>query len=303
MTNIGKKILVMLTAIFLSALLLSGSARNLANLQMLSIIQGNRDEQLNPSASLYLQGIAAFEKQKYARAVSLFGRAKSVDSSLIRWYLAKAYNGSGDWLLALDLLDTNVAAEQDLYASILFDNLPDLTAKEQQEWEQRIRHNYPGLILPYARHLLNRQQYKKAEKWARLTPNYSNSVLAQLVVGESLLRGGYSPEAEEVFRLAYEQHHTAESAYWYGRTLRFNGKPELAVPVLEEAIRKKQSNTVSWYLRELGLAYAEVGRCSRAMSALDRALQRDPRVENSRRVEAARDKVVQICPVQAVESE
>jgi hypothetical protein len=297
MIDIGKKILVILTAIFLSAPLLKGSARNLANLQMLSIIQGNLNEQLNPKASSYLQGIAAFEKQNYSCAVSLFGKAKSVDSSLIRWYLAKAHSKNGDWLLALDLLDVEKTAERALYADILFDNFSDLTAQEQQKWEDRIRYDYPELILPYARHLLSNQQYKEAEKWARLTPDYSESVIAQLVVGQSLLRGGNSSKAEVVFRSAYEQHHSAESAYWYGRTLRFNHKPELAIPVLEEAVRKKQSNTVSWYLCELGLAYAEVGRCNEAMSALDRALQQDPHVENSRRVEAAREKVVQVCPV------
>jgi hypothetical protein len=58
--------------------------------------------------------------------------------------------------------------------------------------------------------------------------------------------------------------------------------------ILEEAVQKEQGSIVSWYLREFGLAYAQVRRCGEAYAAFDSALQSDKSIANVERIAAAR---------------
>jgi len=222
--------------------------------------------------------------------------AGAMDTWLVHWHLIQAESHVVGWQEALAKLDLSVPQELGLYASILFEHLPTLSPKEQTAWKRRIRQEHKELIVPYAAYLRSSGQYEQADIWAKLAPDYANSRDAQLTVGISYFyRSGGTAEAERIFQSIYFQFGGAEAAYWYGRTLTYNGKPELAIPLLEEAVNNSQTSIVSWYLRDLGTAYAQVGRCAEADSAFNRSLQRDTSTANVERIQAGRDALSIVC--------
>ena len=281
-------------AMLLMPLLLQRLTDNLVNLRLLSSLWQEK-EALLLNGSSYLQGVVAFQQQRYTQAIMWLRRATSADPALVRWYLAQAQNKNGDWQTALGVLDLRVPAELRLSAIILFEHLPALPPEEQARWQQRIRQEYPEMLVLYAAHLLTTQQFDQAEEWAKLTPDYAQSVDAQMIVGRSYFYTGRMAEAEAVFQSIYTQLPVCATAYWYGRVLAYNGKLQMAIPLLEEAVQETQDSVVSWYLLELGGVYAQVGRCAEARAAFELALQRDMSVENAERIAAARANMVESC--------
>jgi tetratricopeptide (TPR) repeat protein len=269
--------------------------RNIVNHRLLlAIIRGNTIP--SDLGSAYLTAVMNYRQGRYAEALTSLKQATNPDPVLIRWFLARAQNGVGDWESALNTLDMQNPAEMRLYADILFNQMKNLTPQEQAEWEAKlIRH--PDLILLYAAYLLAQSDFMGAEVWAKRVPDYGNNISAQMIVGKSYFyREGGRPKAEQIFRSIYEADPDGENAYWYGRTLAYNSQTEKAVQILLEAIQKATNNTIeAIYWVDLGTIYAHSERCTEAQTALENALQKDagPRIVS--RVEAARQAFPPIC--------
>jgi len=297
------------TALLLAvtALLLTGMAGrhrlsdNWANLQIVSAILRGKEAQLT-DGSFYLRGVAAFQHEQYSESVMWLQKANAQRSNtLVRWHLAQALNRNGKWHIALDLLDTQVPVEREIHSVILlelFEDISALSPPEQAEWHQRIRQEYPDLILPYANYLLDTHHFLQARKWAKLSPDYTQSANAQMIIGWSYFYINSFAEAEVAFRSAYRLSPSGITAFAYGRTLLYESKLREAIPFLEEAVQvESSSSALAWYLSELGVAYARVGRCAEAVTAFEQALEYDPRIENVERITKAQTRSVGACEI------
>jgi len=242
---------------------------NVANSQLLfAVVQQQHANQ--PYASTYLQGVAAYRQEQYTAALSLLQQATGPSAELIRWHVGQVLDKKGDWLEALDMLNVQEPIERQLHASILLEHLPTLPPGERDRWELELRQKYPDAITQYAAILLGRQQFAEAEEWARLTPDYEQSVVAQLLVGQTLFyRSGSMPQAKRVFKAAHERFATAQTAYWYGRTLSYLGDPAAAISVFEGVMEQGGPRSCSvWFPLELAANCARVSRCEDAWAVI-----------------------------------
>lgn len=285
------------TVLLLVAMFIPGSPfrRNIANLRIVSDVMKQKKSEPPSAASPYLQGVYNFKQGRYPEAVALLQQVIPRNIP-VRWYLAQVLSKTGDWNASLHVFDPSLDSERKLYADLLFEFLPTLSMDKQKQWQQRMVLDYPDLIIPYAGHLLAKNEYGQAQVWARLTPNYAKSVEAQSIVGQAYFYTSQYTEAEKIFRSAYEQLPGHSTLYWYGRTLLFEGKADLAIPLLQHAVQLAKGDTISaWYLGDLGIAYGQLGNCIDANAALDHALELDRRPTQVQRIESLRDSLPITC--------
>jgi len=291
------QMLSLTTALLLVAMFIPSSPfhRNIANLRIISDVMNQKKSEPPSVASPYLQGVYYFKQGRYPKAITLLQQVIP-RNILVRWYLAQALSKTGDWNASLLIFDPSLASERKLYADVLFEFLPTLSMDKQDQWQQKMVFEYPDLIIPYASHLLAKNEYGQAQAWAKLTPNYAKSVEAQSIVGQTYFYTSQYMEAEKVFRAAYEQFPGHSTLYWYGRTLLFEGKADLAIPLLQHAVQLANGDIISaWYLGDLSTAYGQLGNCTDANAALDHALELDRRPTQVQRIESLRDSLLTAC--------
>ncbi len=285
----------------LASLLVAGRAAcpilitNVANVRLMSL---TREDDLleEDQASAYLKGVVYLKHGLYFQAVEALSSTQSPNPLLVNWYLAQAQEKVGNWQIALSLLDENVPAHMKLYISVLVKHLNELPSEQQGIWLEKVK-QHPDMMVQFAAQLLAEAQYEQVAEWIVQIPDYGKSTDALLILGQSYFyRSGGVERAEATFRLAYQLLPDAITAYWYGRSMAYTGKPDQALPLLREAVAKASSRSdAAWYLLALGGTQAQLEHCREARDAYDQALEMDPSPENVQRVSAARASLSQVC--------
>ena len=269
--------------------LTAGFRRIVLNMEDLEILRSvMRDGEISESrGSPFMKGMLALHQMNYGAAVGWFQGADPCRSS-VRFYLATAQGKISDSPIDVKCGDLRKVGERTLCAAILAEELRSLSKDKQEVLRQCTQEKYPDSMVSFAGYFLGKQLFSSAATWARLSPQYPESHEAKIIAGSGYFYEGKVEEAEKSFRGAYMQAPDSLSAYWYGRTLDVSGKSALAIPLLEEAVRKAPNGFASWCLRELGIAYGHVGRYADAISVFDRALLLDKSRPNTDRIAAAR---------------
>ena len=285
----------------LTTLLLAGRAAspilttNVANVRLMSL---TREDDLleEDQASAYLRGVVYLKHGLYSQAVEALNSTQSPNPLLVNWYLAQAQEKVGNWQIALSLLNENVPAHMKLYISILVKHLKELPLEQQDIWLEKVK-QYPDMMVQFAAQLLAEAQYEQTAEWIVQIPDYEKSVDALLILGQSYFyRSGEAERAEVTFRLVYQLSPDKNTAFWYGRSLVYTGKPDQALSLLTEAVAKASSlSETARYLLVLGSVQAQLGHCREAREAYAQSLKMDASQENVQRVALVNASLSQTC--------
>lgn len=141
--------------------------------------------------------------------------------------------------------------------------------RDIQAYLANIADQPPG-ALRQAQHAMNRNDLASAETWASKALAWDPTPVPQYALGRiQHLRGNIYGAVSNLAAAANADRTNAEYSYALALFYAENQRTDLALPWLEETVRRDQTFGRAWY--NLGLAYSQTERLDEAINALARA--------------------------------
>lgn len=275
-----------------SLLIFLAGPANMAHLQAVRQLmrESGVDRAALQPAMPYFRGLVDQQVGNLGNAEAEFQQAlQTRHEAFASAHLVEIWLKQGRSAEILSYLATGQRLDEGFARKLIAATMLNVPPEEGSSWFEMAKQRYPGALLRTSQELARVGRYSEAEHWSEAVSDPSQKVEALLVTGVSAFYQGHLGQAEAIFKQLYEINPIPDVSYWYGRVLTLNGRPQLAVPILEASVRQASAGLLPWALRELGSAYALAGRCNDAGAAFSRSLQVDGSSDNQERISQARE--------------
>ncbi len=265
--------------------------RNLAN-------DGNyyisrRDDIVVP----YLGGVRAFDAGKFERALHLFAQVPD-RHGLTAWFTLRALGETGRWKEALDLADTDVPAERDLFAQIFTLHESELTQIERAHYVQ-ILYRDPESILAYSTRLLSFRRFGEAAEAASVAADSFSDPQersrALLVAARAQFYLHDWDDARVILDHLVQEFGSPHARYWLGRTRFEQGEIQPGLADVRAAIEQYPVEARPGYIAEYAYLLVRSGQCALGEDILGKAALDPHYAPNRPLLEEALERVRERC--------
>lgn len=254
----------LLVVVLLSTLLRLSvfASRNLFTLDCLSTLHAaNSKKHCRTNAPSHVFGVVAKKQGDDEIAEQYLLRAVlSYHHPIAFQELASLWMEQGDWEKILGILRA-MPIDEHLFIYLAEMNLSTDRTKLDQ-WLQIVNMRFPTNQMMQAQLLMYAGEYVRAERMLCYPTNPWNDFERQRLLGMSLFYQRKYEEAIPVFASLYNrQVDSADVAYWYGRSLRYNGQSQASIQPLKRAADTESGWIKIIYQLELASAYAALEDC------------------------------------------
>lgn len=284
-----------------SVLILYVGPENVAHLRAMRQLMGKsavNGTELQ-SAMPYFRGLVDQKAGHFTDAEAEFAEAlQTRHAPFAGAHLAEVWLKQGRYDAILSYLEAEQRLDDGLARKVIAAAVLQVPSEAIPRWFEVVTRRYPGALLLASQNFKQAARYEEAIVWSSAVKDPAQHLEASLVIGISSFYLGRLDQSENVFEQLYETYRIPDVEYWYGRLLTLNGRPHLAVPILESAVRNASVGYLPWALRELGSAYALAGRCKDAEATFVRSIEVEGSIDNQKRIRQARTDVKSVCDTQ-----